>query len=111
MKKYLFILMAAVACLATSCREDLKELDKGSTPLAISANADTLVLDQTEYSNTGLPLSWTSGTNEGTGHRIYYSLELVLAGESWENAKLIFNGQTQKYEQTWTVEELSLIHI
>lgn len=106
MKKYLFILMAAVACLATSCREDLKELDKGSTPLAISANADTLVLDQTEYSNTGLTLSWTSGTNEGTGHRIYYSLELVRAGESWENAKLIFNGQTQKYEQTWTVEDI-----
>ena len=100
MKKYLFILMAAVACLATSCREDLKELDKGSTPLAISANADTLVLDQTEYSNTGLTLSWTSGTKEGIGHRIYYSLELAHAGESWENAKLIFNGQTQKYEQT-----------
>ena len=70
MKKFIYIILAAVALLPTACREDFKELDKGHTPLAISADKDTLSLDQTEYSSNGLTLSWTSGTNNGTGHRI-----------------------------------------
>lgn len=111
MKKYIYIILAAVACLATACREDFKELDKGSTELAISADKDTLYLDQTEYSSTGLTLSWTSGTNRGTGHRIYYCLELTLAGAGFDDALMVFNGVTEKYEQTWTVEDVNTLAI
>lgn len=105
------MILAAVVCLTTACREDLRELDKGATPLSIVSDKDTLYLDQSEYSSTGLTLSWTSGTNNGTGHRIYYSLEIARAGEGRDAAKLIFNGQTEKFEQTWTVEDINTFAI
>lgn len=111
MRNFIYIILAAVACLATGCREDFKELDKGSTPLAISADKDTLLLDQTEYSSNGLTLNWTSGTNNGTGHRIYYSLEVTRSGESFESGEMIFNGATEKFEHTWTVEDINTFAI
>lgn len=111
MKKYIYIILAAVACLATACREDFKELDKGSTELAISASKDTIVLDQTEYSSNGLTLSWTSGTNNGTGHRIYYSLEVTRSGYGFDDAYMVFNGVTERFEQTWTVEDINTFAI
>ena len=73
------------------CRENLKELNKPTKPLAITADKDTVYLDQTEYNNDGLTLSWTAGTNQGTGHRISYKLEVIKAGESYDNAIVIFD--------------------
>lgn len=107
MKKYLYILMAMVAMVATGCREKLTELDKGSTPLAIHPDKDRVVLDQTEYNSDGLRLQWTTGTNEGTGHRIYYRLEVKPAGLSWEEALVLIDDAEQVYEYVWKVDDVN----
>lgn len=107
MKKYISILLAVVALLAAGCREELKELNKGEAELALTANGDTIVLNQNEYSSDGLILQWTSGSNRGTGHRIYYSLELMPAGRSWDEALMVFNGVSERFEQKWTVDEIN----
>lgn len=101
------MILALVALLATGCRENLTELNKGDNLLVLTANKDTLLLDQTEYNSDGLILSWTSGTNAGTGHRIYYSLEITQAGHGWDDAFLVFNGVTERYEQKWTVDDIN----
>ncbi len=107
MKKIVFFLLALAAICFTGCREDLKELNKGDNPLCITPNCDTLALDQSEYSSDGLILTWTSGTNQGTGHRIYYSLEITQAGMGWDDAILVFNGVSERFEQKWTVDDVN----
>lgn len=106
-KKYIYFLLAMVAMVATGCREKLTQLNKGNTPLTIQADKDTIVLDQTEYNSDGLTLNWTTGTNEGTGHRIYYDLELVPAGRPWEEAELILIEAEQVYEYVWKVDDIN----
>lgn len=107
MKKYISIILLAIGIILAGCREDFTELNKEAKALCLTANADTLVLDQTEYDSDGLILTWTSGTNQGTGHRIYYSLEVAVSGQGWENAQLVMNGEAQKYEYKWTVDGIN----
>lgn len=111
MKKYLYIVLALLAMMSTSCRENLTEYNKGDTELALTSNHESILLDQSEYNSDAIILQWTSGTNQGTGHRIYYSLEMTIAGHSFDESYLVFNGEMERYEQKWTVEELNeLLH-
>ncbi len=82
-KKY-FPFLAVLLVLA--CRKDYKEMDKGSAPLALSANASKIVLNQKNESADGVVISWTSGSNHGTSAGITYVLKLDLAGNDFNNA-------------------------
>ena len=105
MKKYLYILMALVALAATGCREKLTEYDKGEAPLEIKAA--TMEMTSTAYAENGLVLTWTTGTNHGSGLRIYYSLDLALAEDEYSEETQVFTGQTLIYEQAWTCDKLN----
>lgn len=84
--------MALVALAATGCREKLTEFDKGEAPLEIKAA--TMEMTSTAYAENGLVLTWTTGTNHGSGLRIYYSLDLALAEDEYSEETQVFTGQT-----------------
>ena len=78
--------MAVMALLFTSCRENLMELDKGvNGPLEMTIGTPTVVvLNEHKHADNGISLSWTTGTNEGTGNAIFYTLELAKAEDDYE---------------------------
>lgn len=97
--------MALVALVATGCREKLTELNKGEEALALTAV--TMEMTSTAYAENGLVLNWTTGTNHGSGSRIYYSLDLAFENDSYSEDTQVFTGRTQVYEQTWTCDAIN----
>ena len=106
MKRIIYLLVVMVLALS-GCREDLKELSKETQPLSLTVDKDTLYLDQTEYNNDGLTLTWSAGSNRGTGSRIYYKLEVIQSGNNYDNALIIFDSVTATYQHVWKVDEIN----
>lgn len=71
----LTLLLSAAAMAA--CSKDLTETSKGETPLELTVSQNEIVLDERNYSSTGISLEWTTGTNYGTGNAIDYTLEIA----------------------------------
>ena len=88
MKKYIYQLLCSLFIGATmvACTEDYMETDKGHDTLTLSVNQQELVLNEKNHSQEALALSWTTGTNYGSGNRISYTLELAKAGTDFANA-------------------------
>lgn len=103
-------LAAAAAFLLPSCSDnDYTELDKGSAELALSASKASVVLDEKDHATEALALSWTTGTNHGTGNRISYTLELAEAGTGFAAPCIIKDAQQQVYDWKPSVAELNEI--
>jgi hypothetical protein len=69
MKKYIYQLLCSLFIGATmvACTEDYMETDKGHDTLTLSVNQQELVLNEKNHSQEALALSWTTGTNYGSG--------------------------------------------
>ena len=87
MKKYIYQLLCSLFIGGTmvACTEDYMETDKGHDTLTLSVNQQELVLNEKNHSQEALALSWTTGTNYGSGNRISYTLELAKAGTDFAN--------------------------
>ncbi len=112
MKKYMLQFLATSAvilCMIACSDNDYMELDKGSTPLTISVDNSSIVLSEENYASDAIVLSWTSGTNYGTGQKIYYTLEIAREGTNFTNAYRALDNVTQEYTWTKTVESLNEI--
>lgn len=110
MKKNIFRLASFIfGCAAiVSCVDDnYMELDKGHDELTLSVNAQEIVLNETEHANDALALTWTTGTNFGTGNKIYYTLEIAKAGTDFAAPYVVVDYKTQTYEYKATVENLN----
>ena len=108
MKKYIYQLLCSLFIGGTmvACAEDYMETDKGHDTLTLSVNQQDLVLNEKNHSQEALALSWTTGTNYGSGNRISYTLELAKAGTDFANAYSVDLG-TGTYQWTKKVEELN----
>ena len=108
MKKYIYQLLCSLFIGGTmvACTEDYMETDKGHDTLTLSVNQQELVLNEKNHSQEALALSWTTGTNYGSGNRISYTLELAKAGTDFANAYSVDLG-TGTYQWTKKVEELN----
>lgn len=96
--------------LAVSCDEDLMETDKGHDTLTLTASAEEVELSEVDYSDDGITLSWSTGTNYGTGNSISYTLEMAIADTDYASP-LTYEMGTGTYEWTKTVLELNdLVH-
>ncbi|MBQ2874913.1 MAG: SusF/SusE family outer membrane protein [Bacteroidales bacterium] len=94
--------------VAVSCADDnYMELDKGHDELTLSVNASEFVLDEAEHGADALALTWTTGTNFGTGNKIYYTLEIAEAGTEFAAPYVVVDNQIQTYSFNATVEELN----
>ena len=103
------LLLAGCAFMASCADDDYMELDKGDTQLALTANANEITLDEAAHAENALTLTWTSGTNHGTGNRITYKLEMAEAGTGFANPYLVADEMTQKYTWSATTEQLNTL--
>lgn len=107
--KSLFLALFGL-CLLPSCQENLMELDKGDTELKLSVSNETVVLNEKDASATALELTWTSGTNYGTGARMSYQLEIAKAGTDFANSDVLIAEQQfddKALSRKFTVQELN----
>lgn len=100
---------ALFACVAmTACvDDDYMETDKGHTELALTTSATEIVLNEQNHADNAVTLSWTTGTNYGTGNRITYTLEVAEAGTNYASPYAAIEDATQTYSFAWTVEDLN----
>lgn len=107
--KYIFntIAVAAVTMFTACTDNDYTELDKGSEELAISASSMEVILNEAEHSSEAVKVTWTTGTNYGTGARISYDLEISLAENDFADPVYVYTGETQKYSWAPNVESLN----
>lgn len=78
MKRYIsHLVFALLGCMVLSAcvDNDYMELDKGHNELALSTSNTEVVLNEQAHGDDALELSWTTGTNYGTGNKISYTLE------------------------------------
>lgn len=73
MKRYIsHLVFALLGCMALSAcvDNDYMELDKGHNELVLSTSNTEVVLNEQAHGDDALELSWTTGTNYGTGNKI-----------------------------------------
>ena len=95
----------------TGCEEDIV-LDKGESPLEVKLSSDTVWCDQRTDAQEALQITWTSGTNQGTGAAISYFFEMVLKGNDFQSGIKYDIGKTDSRVISFTHKELTdtLLH-
>ena len=112
MKRYIsHIVFALLGCMVLSAcvDNDYMELDKGHNELALSTSNTEVVLNEQAHGDDALELSWTTGTNYGTGNKISYTLELAKAGSNFTAPYVALENVVQEYTWKKSVEELNNI--
>ncbi len=110
MKRYIsHLVFALLGCMALSAcvDNDYIELDKGYNELALSTSNTEVVLNELSHAEDALELSWTTGTNYGTGNKISYTLELARAGSNFATSYIALENAVQEYTWKKSVEELN----
>lgn len=110
MKRYIsHLLFALLGCVALSAcvDDDYQELDKGHNELVLTASRTEIVLNEQAHAEDALELSWTTGTNYGSGNKIFYTLELAKAGTQFAAPYRVLENVVQEYSWKKSVEELN----
>lgn len=102
-------IMATLPFMQGCTDNDYMELNLGDEPLALSVSADAVTLTEKAHASEALALSWTTGTNHGTGGRITYSLSILPEGAAQDNAYLIMQDAVQKYDWKPSNQDLNKI--
>ncbi|MFV0269831.1 MAG: SusF/SusE family outer membrane protein [Draconibacterium sp.] len=103
------MLIALTFCFGgflNSCQQDEDIVISKGDPVSLSLSANELVLSQEAYANTSLVISWSRGSNQGTGSSISYILEVDKAGNNFASAKTYDLGKGV-YEKSFTVSGLN----
>ncbi len=105
LNKLLYII-AAVLLFAACKKENYAELNKGNTPLAVTASKTSLILKEKEKANDALELNWTTGSNQGSDAAISYTIQLAKQGTSFTNP-ISENMGKVSYSRKFTVKALN----
>ena len=108
MKTYrlLFILSLLSALLIRCADDNYMELDKGDTPLEVTASNTEIELDATNPATEALKLTWTTGSNQGTHAAISYTFQMDVQGNNFADGISLDLGR-EVYEKTYRNEELN----
>lgn len=90
----------------SSCQEEIIT-NKGETALRLIASSDSIKCDQRADDQEALQLTWTSGTNQGTGAAIYYYFEMDLKGNNFEGGIKYDIGKTESRVLSFTNKSLT----
>ncbi len=106
----LSVAMMATLPLLQGCSDnDYMQLDKGEEPLVLSCSTEAVALTESSHASEALALSWTTGTNQGTGARITYALSLLPEGANPGDAVSVVEGAVQTYDWKPSNETLNKI--
>lgn len=103
-------LAVALALALPACQDPLEVSIDWGEPITLTSSADEVVLRQDLAGTTGLTLSWSRGTNQGTGSAIAYLLEIDRSGNNFASATSFDMGRGV-YEKGFTMQALhELVH-
>lgn len=101
------ISLMIVMAIFSSCKKDGVEIPTvANVPLVLSTPDSVVVLNQKQAKNTAVTLSWTTGTNHGTGASISYVLQIDKKGNKFAKP-LILNIGKAVYSKIYTTAELN----
>lgn len=103
---HIFFLLCLAALGFTSCKSDM-ETNKGDTALEVILSDNDIECRQRQGEQLALQISWTSGTNHGTGSAISYDLEIDLQGNDFASGIKKHIGTTDSRVVTFTNTELT----
>ena len=109
MKRNLYssLIVLLTGLLFTGCSDnDYMDLDKGHDTLQLTASQTTEELNEATHGSEALTLSWTTGTNHGSGHRISYTLELAPSGSDFADPYIAVDHAQQVY--SWSINQENL---
>jgi len=102
---YGFLLLLSTIIMF-ACNDDLRELNKGEEPLALTISDAVDSLSEANVSENGITFNWTTGTNSGTSAAISYMLEIAPSGSNFVDAYYVDLGQ-DIYKLSYTEEQLN----
>jgi hypothetical protein len=102
----LFTLLCGILLLAACKKEDYAELNKGNTPLVLSASSTTIQLKEKDQTKEAINLVWTTGSNQGTNASIEYTLQFAKQGTNFA-APVSEDLGKSVYNKKYTVEGLN----
>ena len=100
------MMLAVMMIFLMSCQ---KEEDNDVTlagELSLKASSTEIVLNQKNDKDAALALTWTTGTNNGTGASISYILQMDKEGSNFANAHVFDMGKAI-YGKSFTVSDLN----
>ena len=99
--------MLIVLTILSSCKMDgIVIPEVANVPLALSTPDSNVVLNQKLAKNAAVTLTWTTGTNHGTGASISYVLQIDKKGNKFSKA-LNLNIGKAVYSKIYTTAELN----
>jgi hypothetical protein len=105
-KKLLTFLIICCLSIVACSKVDRMILNKGETPLAISADKKEIELIEKNFNVDGVQFTWTTGTNGGTDQSIAYTFVLDIDDETKTNPIIVSLGKAG-YNYKYTVQELN----
>lgn len=109
-KNHILTVFAGSLLLAGACTDnDYMELDKGQDVLTLVASQAAEVLEESTHGSEAITLTWSTGTNYGSGNRISYTLELAPAGTAFADSYVAVNQETQVYSWNTNQENLNAL--
>ena len=100
------IILIGMAIFLSSCQKEEDNNIKLAGDLSLSASSGDIILSQKNEKNSALTLTWTTGTNNGTGASISYVLQIDKAGNNFANP-LVFDMGKAIYSKVFSVAELN----
>ena len=100
------IMLTGMMIFLLSCQKEEDNNIKLAGDLSLSASSNDIVLIQKNDKNNAVTLSWTTGTNNGTGASISYILQADKGGNNFANAH-VFNMGKAVYAKAYTVADLN----
>lgn len=91
-----------------SCRQEDEIVITMGEPVSLSLSDSNLVLSQKQAGSNALKISWTRGTNKGTGSSISYTLEIDKVGNDFSASK-IYNLGKGVFEKNFSHSELNVL--
>jgi len=91
--KYIFSLLSVVLFALTACEQPVEDPQRDEK-LILTASADTVVCKPQLAGQTALQLTWTAGTNNGTGSAIAYTIDIDKQGNAFASALQLPIGRT-----------------
>ena len=100
-------LLASLLFLPSCNKNEFMELDKGHNELQLTVSSTEIILNEAEHSSEAINLSWTTGTNYGTGNKIFYTLEIDRAGNNFASPIVAILDEYQVYSWKKSVNQLN----
>lgn len=105
-KLTVIILAGLAGVFLVSCQEEEDIIVDMGEPVTLSVSDSILVLSQKQADNNALNISWSRGTNRGTGSSISYVLQIDKAGNNFSSAHTLDMGKGV-FEKSFSVGSLN----